>query len=327
MSDDRLLLVLGVVAGIAAETKFQVLVLCVVLALSVLAVGPRELLRRPLLWAGAGLAALIAAPTLIWQAVHGWPQLRMGPVVMAEADALSGGRPGVAVGMIVFAGVAGTWLGLYGVARLLRDPQLRPYRFLAVTAVVLFVFFIVVTGRPYYLGGFYGLLAAVGARGLQRRREAGRRRWSWTAWPAYVLSALVAAAMLPLSTTLVSATIPEKIAAGTAAAYRALPPVRRDHTAVLGQSYIYAGYVDEYGGRYGLPPAHSGNRSYGYFTPPSEDRDSVLFIGNSGDELAPFFTDVRRVGDVGDEDGVWLATGRTGPWSQIWPRMRTLVVS
>ncbi|MDQ2637052.1 MAG: glycosyltransferase family 39 protein, partial [Actinomycetota bacterium] len=47
--DDRLLLVLGVVAGIAALTKFQVLLLCAVLVVAVAAVGPRELLRRPLL--------------------------------------------------------------------------------------------------------------------------------------------------------------------------------------------------------------------------------------------------------------------------------------
>lgn len=134
------------------------------------------------------------------------------------------------------------------------------------------------------------------------------------------------AALLPLSTTLVSPAVPERIVQDTAAAYRALPPDRRDRTAVLGQSYIYAAFVDEYGGRYGLPPAYSGNRSYGYFTPPPEEQDCVLFLGSSGDELVPYFTDVRRVGDLGDDAGVWLATGRTGPWSQIWPRMRTLAV-
>jgi hypothetical protein len=92
--DDRLLPVLGLVVGVAAETKFQVLLLCAVLAVAVLALGPRELLGRPMLWLGAGIAALIAVPTLIWQAVHGWPQLQMGVVVASEADALYRGRTG-----------------------------------------------------------------------------------------------------------------------------------------------------------------------------------------------------------------------------------------
>jgi 4-amino-4-deoxy-L-arabinose transferase-like glycosyltransferase len=112
--DDRLLLVLGVVIGIAATTKFQVMLLCLALLVAVGICGPRDLLRRPLLWAGAALAALIAAPTLIWQHLHGWPQLRMTPVVACEAEALYGGRTGIAVQLLVFAGLAGLVLGSYG---------------------------------------------------------------------------------------------------------------------------------------------------------------------------------------------------------------------
>lgn len=324
--DDRLLLMLGVVVGVAAETRFQVLALCAALVLGVLVAGPRELLARPMLWAGAGTAALLAAPTLLWQARHAWPQLQMGPIVVAEADALYGGRWGVAVLMVLGAGVAGTVLSLYGVFRLLGAAELRAYRFLGIAAVAMYVLFVVAVGRPYYLGGLYGLLAAAGALGLQRRREAGRRRWSWTAWPAYALGTALAGALLALSPTLVSPAVPEQIARDAAAAYRALPPQQRDRTAVFGRSYIYAAFVDAYGGRYGLPAAHSGNRSYGYFTPPGQDVDAVLSIGGTGDDLRPFFTDVRRVGRSGDAE-LWLATGRTGPWSQIWPRMRTLSVA
>ena len=183
--DGRLLLAAGVVAGIAAETKFQVLLLCAVLLLAAAACGPRELLRTPMLWAGVGIGALLALPTLGWQAANGWPQLRMGAVVTAEAEVLYGGRPGVAVTLVVLAGVAGTGLALYGLALLLRTAE---YRFLAVTTLVLFAVFVAAPGRPYYLGGLYGLLAAAGAVGLQRRREAGRVRGRWVVWPAFLLS-------------------------------------------------------------------------------------------------------------------------------------------
>jgi 4-amino-4-deoxy-L-arabinose transferase-like glycosyltransferase len=51
--DDRLLLVLGVVIGIAAMTKFQVMLLCLVLLVAIAVCGPRDLLGRPALGGGA----------------------------------------------------------------------------------------------------------------------------------------------------------------------------------------------------------------------------------------------------------------------------------
>ncbi|MGH3796502.1 MAG: glycosyltransferase family 39 protein [Pseudonocardiaceae bacterium] len=327
LRDDRLLLALGVVAGIAAETKFQVLLLCAVLLLSVLVLGPRELLRRPMLWVGAGIGALIALPTLLWQAINGWPQLKMGPVASAEAEVLYGGRPGVAVALIIMAGVAGTVLSLYGLWRLLRADELASYRFLAVTFLVLYVFFVATAGRPYYLGGLYGLLAAAGALGLQRRRAAGRHRWRWVAWPAYAAAAAAAAGMLVLSSAFARSDVGEAIAQRTAAAYHTLPPGQQTHTAVMGQSYIIAAYIDVYSSRYATPDAHSSNRSYGYFPPPSEAQDSVLYVGSSPDELRPHFTEIRKVADGGKDASVWLCTGKREPWTSLWPRLRHLSVS
>lgn len=327
--NDRLLLVLGAVAGLAAETKFQVLLLCAVLLLSALVFGPKELLRRPTLWAGVGIGALLALPTLVWQALHGWPQLEMAGVLAAEAQALYGGRPGIAVTLVVSAGVAGTVLSLYGLWRLLRADELRTYRFLAVTFLVLYVLFVAVAGRPYYLGGLYGLLAAAGALGLQRRREAGRRRWSWVAWPAYALSAAAAGGMLLVASSSVarSGTVGEGIAQRTAAAYHALPPGEREHTAIMGQSYIAAAYIDGHSPQYGLPEAYSSNRGYGYFPPPPETKDSVLYVGSDPDEVRPYFSEVRKVTGGGTDASVWLCTGKREPWSSLWPRLRHLDVS
>ena len=329
LRDDRLLLALGVTAGIAAETKFQVLLLVAVLLATVLVCGPRELLRRPLLWAGAGIGALIALPTVAWQAVNGWPQLQMSAVVAAEADVLYGGRPGVAVTLIIFAGVAGTALLVNGLWMLLRAAEMRPYRFLAVTFVVLFAVFVAAPGRPYYLGGLYGVIAAAGALGLQRRREAGRRRFRWVAWPGYAVSAAAAGWLLFFSATTITAAsdeVGETIARTAAAAYQALPPEAREHTALVGESYIIAAYLDGYSTQYGLPQAHSTNRGYGWFPPPPEDDAAVLFVGDSPDALRPYFADVRMVADGGESASVWLCSGRQEPWAQLWPRLRTLSV-
>jgi 4-amino-4-deoxy-L-arabinose transferase-like glycosyltransferase len=336
--DDRLLVWLGVVVGVAAETKFQVLLLAAVLLVSVAVLGPRDLLRRPSLWLGAGLASVLAAPTLVWQAVNGWPQLAMGPVVAGEAEFLYGGRAGVAVELVVFAGVLGVGLGAVGLWRLLAAPDLRRLRYLGTTTVVLAAVFALAPGRPYYLAGLYGLLAAVGAVGLQRRREAGRTRWRWVAWPATVLGVAVAAGALAASMLMASPTVPERVAAGTATAWHALPGPVRARTVVVGESYVYAAYVDDYSQRFDLPPAASPNRSYGWFPPPAEDRDTVLWVGRDPALLRPFFADVRPVGVIGSEGlrgiggedtgtEVWLLGGRQEPWSVLWPRLRQLTVS
>ena len=325
--DDRLLPVLGLVVGVAAETKFQVLLLCAGLAVAVLALGPRELLRRPMLWLGTGIAALIASPTVIWQAVHGWPQLQMGAVVASEADALYGGRTGVALALVLVPGIVGVPLALYGLWRLLRAPELRPYRFLAATFLVLFAFFVATPGRPYYLGGLDGLLAAAGAVGLQRRREAGRVRLRWVAWLAYAVATAAAVATLVVSTSITRSDVGEDIARRTAAAYHALPPDEQARTVVMGQSYILAAYLDGYSTAYGLPQAYSSNRSYGYFPPPPDVADAVLYVGSGPDEVAPYVADVHKVADGGPDASVWLCSGRREPWVSFWPQLRHLTVS
>ncbi|MEC3919162.1 ArnT family glycosyltransferase [Nocardia sp. CDC160] len=321
--DDRLLLGLGAVAGIALETKFQVLLLGAVLFVAVAICGPRELLRRPMLWAGTGLALLIGLPTLLWQAAHDWPQLRMGSVVASEADALYGGRVGVAVLLIVAAGVAGTVLALYGLWLLLRAPDLRCYRFLGVTVVALYVFFVVTAGRPYYLGGLYGVLFAAGAVGFQQRRLIKLRR-TWLIWPAYVVSIVAAAALLAVSARSTDSAAAHAITDRTVNAYNTLSAADRSSTIIMGQSYIVAAYIDVYTD---LPPVYSTNRSYGYFAPPPDSARDVLYVGADTDELNPYFNECRKVIQAGDnEQQVFLCTGRQQSWQELWPRLRHLNV-
>ena len=324
---DRLLLICGVVVGLAALTKFQVLLLCVVLLGSVAVSGPRALLWRPALWAGAVTAAAISVPTLLWQAAHGWPQLAMSRVVAGEAAALYAGRPGIAVQLVLYAGVIGTGLLLYGTWVLVRTPQLRDYRFLAITFVALYVLFVVTEGRPYYLAGLYGPLIAAGAMGLQLRRERGRPRRNWPAGIGVALGVASTVALLIVSVRAVDSPVPDQIAARTAVSLSALPPEQRRRTAVIGESYIIAAYLDGYSDRHDLPRAYSLNRSYGYLEPPPETQDDALYVGAEPGVLGAYFRTVRQVGQAGDDIPIWLLTGRNTPWAQIWDTERTLTVT
>lgn len=229
--------------------------------------------------------------------------------------------------LIVFAGVLGVGLGAYGLWLLFRVPALRDYRFVGVTSVVLYVVFLATAGRPYYIVGMYAPLAAVGTLGLQWRREAGSRRARWLVWPACVASVALALGALVISTTAVHSDVPEKIAQRAGDVYRSLPADRREHTALLGDAYLVAAYLDGYGHRYGLPAAYSLNRSYGYFPPPPADQSDVLYIGKDPGELRQYFRGVRAAGDISEDMHAYLLTGRQQPWELIWPRLRNLTVS
>jgi hypothetical protein len=171
------------------------------------------------------------------------------------------------------------------------------------------------------------VLAAAGALGLQRRREAGRTRWRWAVWAAYALSAVAAVAALILGAILTRSDVPEQIAAHTADVYHRLPEAQRDRTAVVGESYIVAAYLDGYSERYGLPEAFSPTRSYGYFDPPRDDQDVVLFTGSDPARWRPYFGHVAEVGAVSGDIKAWLLAERRQPWDELWARLRTLSVA
>ncbi|MGH3786760.1 MAG: ArnT family glycosyltransferase [Pseudonocardiaceae bacterium] len=340
LRDDRLLLWLGVVTAIALQNKWLIVTFWVVVAISVLAVGPRELLRRPLLWLGAVLVVLVVLPNLLWQAHYGWPYLAFTQVV--AQDSLFGGRLAFLPLVLVTAGVGvGTALLCYGLWRLLRSPELRSYRFLGWTFVGLVGFFLVTGGRFYYLAGLVALLLAAGAVELQRREPARWWRWVFTP-PVYLLSAIIALTALPVlpvswptparPVSLASLGWPE-LADTVAGAYRALPPATRRTTALVTDSYWDASALDRYGPARGLPQPFSPHRGYWYFGAPADDVDTVLFVGSDPTYLRRYFTEVRQVTTVTTGPAmnlfslatpVWLCSGQRAPWSQLWPQLRHL---
>lgn len=341
--DDRLLLAIGVVTAVAMQVKFLLPVFWIVVAATSLLFGPRELLRRPKLWIGVAIAVAATAPTLVWQATHGWPQLQMRQVVAAEV-AFAGGRYTFVPMALKQAGlVVGALLLLYGVWRLLRSKELRAYRFLGVAVPVVTVIFLLSAGRPYYVGGLFALCWAAGAVELERRAPPRWLRWPVTV-PAFVISAVVAVSWLPVQPISAHAGEPynpmnmaleefgwPQVVADVAAAYHSLPPRQREHTAIVTETYWEAAAIDQFGDQYGLPPAHSGGRGYWYFGPPPESSTATLYVDSTEQRLRHYFTDVRQIATIDNDHNinnqtqhapVWLATGRTAPWQQLWPDLR-----
>lgn len=327
---EHLLLWCGVLTAVAVQVKLLVPALWGVLVPVVLLLGPRDLLRRPLLWAGGLVTVVSAVPTLRWQAARGWPQWDMHDVVASE----NWWGPFYLPVAALCAGVVGAGLVCFGTWKLLADPVWRPYRFLGWTFVGVTAVFVVSNGRPYYVAGFFGLLFAVGAVALQQRRGAGspgRRCWPW-----YAVSGLVAAASLPV---LPVSAIPQadiistgslgwpQVTATVAEAHRAQPP----GTAVVTHDYWTASALRHYGNTPGIRQTYSPGRGFWYFGHPPEGTQRALYLGSDRADLERFFDSVRPWGviDTGipaetqfDGKVVWIVDGPKQPWSQLWPRMQ-----
>lgn len=68
----------GVVAGAALWNKHLPILLTAAVLIALAGARRWDLLAPRWLAAGGAVAVMIAAPTLVWQATHGWPQLEMG---------------------------------------------------------------------------------------------------------------------------------------------------------------------------------------------------------------------------------------------------------
>jgi 4-amino-4-deoxy-L-arabinose transferase-like glycosyltransferase len=86
----------GAAAGAGFENNNLMLLLLAGLAVGILVAGRRRVRGTRWPWLGAGIAALIWAPNIIWQATHGWPQLAMASALHHENSSpaeYAGGLP------------------------------------------------------------------------------------------------------------------------------------------------------------------------------------------------------------------------------------------
>jgi 4-amino-4-deoxy-L-arabinose transferase-like glycosyltransferase len=331
----------GLVAGTGLQNKALVIFLLAALVAGLLLAGPRRVFRDPWLWGAAGLALLIWAPNLIWQASNGWPQLEL-------SAAIAGGSSGSSQPwwlflpfqlVLVSPGLVPIWVA--GLVVLLRSAALRPYRFLGVAYLVLVVVFLLSGGKPYYITGLYPALLAVGALPTVRwvRAGLGRRRPVLLGL-AFLVSLPNLVLMLPL--------LPERLLGPVVAvnydagetvgwprfaetvgtAYDSLPAT--DRPIVLTRNYGEAAAIERY-----LPgvPVHSGHNAYWDWGPPPPTARSAVLVGFRRDEVEPWcgeLVEVARIdngfGLENDEQGapVWTCRSLSQPWNELWPRLRHL---
>jgi Dolichyl-phosphate-mannose-protein mannosyltransferase len=346
--DPRWWLAIGSCVGVASEAKWNIGFLAVALGAGFLATDARRLLRSRYLLLGCVIAAALAAPDIIWQALHGWPGL---DVFRALQGAAGHNRITYWPGQILFTGLVLTPVWVAGLAWSLRGGQGRPFRPAGIACAIAIALQFVLGGKPYYPGGAYTFLFAAGSVPVERwlaarRPVAGRIRPPVARGAAMLASALVVLPVaLPVLPARVLHTVPlqsinydlaetigwPNLTALVAREYRSLPASLRRHTTILTGNYGEAGALDRYGPGFGLPQAYSGANNFWLWGPPPAADTAAVAVNLDPAFLRREFGHVRAaatfwngLGVSDDEQGVriYIGTGLRSPWRQAWPAFR-----
>ncbi|GAA2191773.1 ArnT family glycosyltransferase [Micromonospora lupini] len=340
--DSRWALALGLVLGVGMLNKLLPALLAVGLLAGVLIAGPRRLLRDRGVLAAAGIAVLLAAPNLIWQAAHGFPQLGVAASI-SDGDSSYSGRVDAFTLQFLIISPYAVPIWIAGLVALLRRPAWRAYRAVGWAWVVVIGIVLVAGGKGYYDAPLLLVLVAAGAvvtAAWASRRSAWLRRGVLAAGavpfllPTVVLLLpVLPAERLPAFVVDVNYDAGETIgwpafADSVAAVHRGLPPQERARAVILTGNYGEAGAVARYGPARGLPRAYSGHNSMVDFGRPPADADVAIVVGwerpdalNAWfDECAPAGLVDQRVDVDNDENGgpIFVCRGLRRPWAQIW---------
>jgi len=346
----------GLVSGAALQAKYAIplYLLCLGAALVVTGHG-RALLRRQLAIAIL-VAAVLAAPSLIWQLAHGLPFRDLMRAGAAGKNVVLAPLAFIANQIVVMnpffaplwlAGAVAPWV----------DRRFAPWRFLSVAFVLTFVLMIAMHAKDYYLAPAYaGMFAVGGAAVEQWVRSRAIRVVSLAA--AVVTSAIAAPLAMPIldppvladyirllganptpTETRPQSELPQEFAdmigwrtyaLQVAWAFQQLPPADRGRVALLTGNYGEAAALDFYGPALGLPEAISGHNQYGFWGPRGHDGSVVLRINGDEKVWRPRCATLEVVHHFGakyampyeNNAPILLCRGMATPLPELWPKLR-----
>ena len=355
--EERWWIPFGVVVGVSLLSKYAMAFYVVALGIGLLATPARRSLLRPWLYVGALIGAILVLPNVLWQQAHGWPFLELGKAAVNGKNVALSPAAFFEQQLLVMGQLAApVWIaGLWACSR---RPQLAVYRAFPIAYAILFVFFVIMHGKAYYLTPIYPTLLGIGAVAVERWLQ--NPHWRRAALGAVAVSGAIAApmaipilpersfiaysAMLGVSPSATAADhqklglLPQQfadqhgwpeMAAQVAAVYNALPPADRAKAVFLGLNYGEAAAIDIFGRPLGLPPAISGHNNYHLWGPQGHDGSVLIVLGPYCGGLLPAYGRVEIVGEINNPYAMPYETGPIyvlrdpkAPFSFIWPRLR-----
>jgi 4-amino-4-deoxy-L-arabinose transferase-like glycosyltransferase len=354
--DRRALLWAGAVAGVAMEAKYGIVFWLVPLGIGVLLTTSRRILVWPALWLGTLIAALLAAPSLIWQVLHGWPFLEVHANHLAKGANFTGTPIHFEIVQLFAMNILLAPLWIAGVVAPFLWAPLKPARFLSVGLIGATVLVFLAHGKDYYLVPVYPALFAVGAVVLARIRPVARTVWLSA---ALIVSLIVTPIVLPildppalaayLAFSHLAPPPSEAAAVGApltqlfsdelgwrdlekqvASIYHSLPADERSRTAILVADYGEAAALDVYGRRDGLPPALCGQNQYFLWGSRGYDGSTIIHVNGDPNRWRRGCDSVEVVGKFGvpyampyeNARPIFICRGLRRNLSEIWDRLK-----
>ena len=158
--DPRWWVAIGGCVGVASEAKWNIGFLVAALAAGfALSPMPAACCAAATCLLGALIAAALAAPDLIWQAAHGWPNL---DVFRALQGSAGHNRAVYWLAQILFTGPVLAPVWITGAIWSLRSAEARRFRPVAIGCVIAIALQFALGGKAYYPGGAYTFLLAAG---------------------------------------------------------------------------------------------------------------------------------------------------------------------
>jgi hypothetical protein len=349
----------GATVGVGFLTKHSAVVFGIGVFAGLLMTPARRLLRTPWPWAGAAVAALVAAPHVAWQIANGWPTLEFvrnaQEFKIAEQSLMS--FFGEILGMMSPATLP---LWLAGLWWLLRGRAADAGRVLGVCVLVVVLVFLLQRSKPYYATAVWPVLFAAGAAFLEKATQ-NARRWRYVATTGLLVAAT---AIVPMGLPILSVdsylsytaalgvratnqerqelgALPqhfadmvgwEELARTISTAYLSLPEEERATARVLARNYGEAGALEYYARRYPLPRVISPHNNY-WIWGPGPDGGTLIIIGGNPKDNARAFERLDEVGRTRcgycmpyeNDRPIWIGRGWKIPLSRLWPREREFI--
>lgn len=360
--DPRWWLAAGACIGVALESKYSALFFAVALVVGLILEPQRRVLFSRWFLAGVGVAALIALPNFIWQAVHGFPMWELlqngahgkntvaSPALFLFQQLI---LTNLFVSPVWICGLIWLVFNKYG-------------SFLAYAYLVLIFMMIALHAKHYYPADVYPIYMAAGGvaiEGWTRRLLPVRALLVIATAAAAIFFAPIVLPVLDEPSTVGYAAfvsqvlhvkksamatevhrtsvLPEdyadmhgwpELAATVAKIYNSLPPAQRAQAAIKTDNYGEAAAIDFFGPQYGLPPAISGHNNYWLWG--THGYTGNVLIDVNGDcgrkDLPGLYHSARLITRFNppwvisyEQDiPISLCEGITVPLSTLWPKLR-----
>jgi hypothetical protein len=354
--DHRAWVCAGVIAGISMEAKYGIAMWLIAIFVGLLLTPSRRALADRDCWFGVAIAAAIAAPSLIWQTVHGWPFLTVIFQHHAAHTNFTGSPLIFEAGQILAMNLLLAPLWVAGVVAPFLVTELKPVRFLSIAFVAATVINMAAGGKDYYLFAVYPVMFAAGAAAFSRLRNWIAALWMIAATANFALAAPIVLPILsppalaryfsrthlkprpdeaagigaPLTQVFSDEMGWRELEKQVASIYRSLPASEQKNAAILASNYGEAAAIDVYGKADGLPPAISGQNQYYLWGPRGHDGSVIIHINGDPDFWRHLCQTVEVAGTFGVpyampyENGrpIFICRGLRFNLIKAWPHFR-----